>query len=257
MPANLFDLSGRVAIVTGASRGIGLAIAQAYARAGASIVLSSRKQDALDLAAAGIRAQGGEASAIAAHNGDKQALVALVAQTVARYGRLDILVNNAATNPHHGPLLAAQDSHWQKTLAVNLMGAVWLCQAALEPMRAAGGGKIINIASILGIHPGYMQGIYSITKSAIISLTATLASELGADNIQVNAIAPGLVRTDFARALWQDERLLQRILARTPAGRIGSPEDIAGLALYYASAASDFCSGAVTVLDGGFSSNSL
>ena len=254
---NLLDLSGRVAIVTGASRGIGRSIAEHYARAGAAVVLSSRKQAALDEVAARISANGGKAIGIAAHSGDKDALIALVDQTVAHYGRLDVLVNNAATNPHFGTILEAEDSHWQKTLEVNLLGNVWLTQAAVPVMRATGGGKIINVASIVGLKPGRYQGIYSITKAAVISLTKTLASELGADNIQVNAIAPGLVRTKFAQALWENEDVLAHILAQTPAGRIGQPEDMAGIALFLAAPASDFTTGAVFVLDGGITATSI
>lgn len=251
-----FSLEGKVALITGASRGIGAAIAGRYAKAGAAVALSSRKQAALEAVANAIRARGGEALAVAAHNGEKAALSSLVERVVAHYGGLDILVNNAATNPHYGPILEAADSYWQKTLQVNLLGNVWLTQAALPAMRARGGGKIINIASVVGLQPGRNQGIYSITKAAIISLTKTLASELGADNIQVNAIAPGLVKTKFAQALWGDEALLADVLAQTPAGRIGMPEDISECALYLAAAA-DFTTGAVFVIDGGFSAGSF
>lgn len=249
--SELFDLQGRVAIVTGASRGIGRSIAEEFAKAGAKVALSSRKQAALDEVTATIRSSGGEAAGIAAHNGDKAALHALVEKTLERYGKLDILVNNAAASPHFGPILEAEDSHWQKTIQVNLMGSLWLSQAAVTAMRASGGGKIINVASIVGLNPGKFQGIYSITKAAVISLTKALALELGSDNIQVNAIAPGLIQTKFSRALWANEALMQRILARTPAGRVGQPFDIAGLAVFLASAASDFTTGAVFVADGG------
>lgn len=252
-----FDLSGRVAIVTGASRGIGKSIAAEYARAGAKVVLASRKQDALDEVARDIKAEGGEAIGIAAHNGDKAALKNLVEGTVSHFGRLDILVNNAATNPHFGATLAAADSYWWKTIEVNLMGNVWLSQAAVEVMRSNGGGKIVNIASIVGLQPGRFQGIYSVTKAGVISLTKSLAVELGDDNIQVNAIAPGLVRTKFAQALWGNQALLDPVLARTPAGRIGQPTDICGIALLLASSASDFTTGAVFVIDGGLSAQSI
>jgi NAD(P)-dependent dehydrogenase (short-subunit alcohol dehydrogenase family) len=249
--SQIFDLAGKVAVVTGASRGIGQAIAEQYAQSGAKVVVSSRKQDGLDEVAAGIKAKGGEALPVAAHNGDKSALQALVKAAVSAYDRVDILVNNAATNPHFGTLLEAEDSMWQKTIEVNIMGAVWLTQAAVPVMRASGGGKIVNVASINGLRPGRMQGIYSMTKAAIISLTQTLAMELASDNIQVNAIAPGLIQTKFARVIWENETLLDTILAQTPAGRIGTPEDLAGIALYLASPASAYTTGQVFVIDGG------
>ena len=170
---------------------------------------------------------------------------------------MDILVNNAATNPHFGSVLEADDSFWRKTLDVNLMGNIWLTQAAALAMRKSGGGKIVNVASIVGLKPGRYQGIYSISKAAIISLTQTLAQELGADNIQVNAIAPGLVQTKFAQALWGNPDLLEQVLAQTPVGRIGQPQDIAGLALLLASPASDYTTGAVFVVDGGMTAKSL
>jgi NAD(P)-dependent dehydrogenase (short-subunit alcohol dehydrogenase family) len=248
----LFDIRGKVAIITGASRGIGQAIAEAFGQAGAKVVISSRKQEGLDEVAAAIRANGGEALPVTAHNGDKAALQALVTAAVDAYGTVDILVNNAATNPHFGPILEAEDSLWQKTLEVNLMGNVWLTQAAVSVMREHGGGKIINVASINGLRPGRWQGIYSITKAGVISLTQTLAMELAPDNITVNAIAPGLVKTKFARAIWDNETVLNSILERTPLQRIGSPEDIAGIALYLASPASNFATGQVFVVDGGF-----
>lgn len=249
--AGLFDLTGKAAVVTGASRGIGQAIAERLAEAGAKVVLSSRKLDGLEAVAAGIRAKGGEALSIAAHNGDKAALQALVQAALDAYERVDILVNNAATNPHFGTLLEAEDSLWQKTIEVNVMGNVWLTQAVVPHMRRQGGGKIINIASINGLRPGRMQGIYSMTKAAVISLTQTLAMELAPDQIQVNAIAPGLIKTKFARVIWENETLANEIIQRTPAGRIGEPDDIAGLAVYLASAASNFATGQVFVVDGG------
>lgn len=251
------DISGKVAIVTGASRGIGQAIAECLAQAGAKVVLASRKQEALDSVMRAIKANGGEALAVAAHNGDKAQLQALVSRTLETYGAVDILVNNAATNPHFGTLLEAEDSMWQKTIEVNLMGNVWLTQEVVKTMRARGGGKIINVASISGLRPGPFQGIYSITKAGIISLTRTLAMELGADNIQVNAIAPGLVKTHFARTIWENEEFYRRAVERTPLGRIGMPEDIAGLALYLASPASNFATGEVFVVDGGLTLTSF
>lgn len=249
----LFDVKGKVAIVTGASRGIGLAIVEALAEAGAKVVLSSRRQDGLNEVASVLqsRRQKLDVYPIAAHNGNKEQLKNLVEKTLEHYGTVDILVNNAATNPHFGTLLEAEDSLWQKTIEVNLMGNVWLTQQVVPIMRAKGGGKIINVASVNALRPGRYQGIYSITKAAVVNLTQTLAMELAADNIQVNAIAPGLVKTKFAEAIWSNEDLLQGIISRTPAGRIGEPDDIAGIVIYLASPASDFATGQVFVVDGG------
>jgi NAD(P)-dependent dehydrogenase (short-subunit alcohol dehydrogenase family) len=252
-----YDLSGKVAIVTGASRGIGQSIAEHFAQAGAKVVLASRKQDSLDEVAANIKASGGEAMAVAAHTGEKATLKALVDKTIDTWGKVDILVNNAATNPHFGPVLDAEDSMWQKTLEVNLMGNVWLCQQVVPQMRENGGGSIINVASIAGIRPGMLQGIYSMTKAAVISLTQTLAMELGADGIRVNAIAPGLVQTRFARALWENDSLMNQVIPRTPLGRIGQPEEIAAIALWLASDLSSFATGETFVVDGGLTLGSL
>jgi len=255
--SDLFSIDGKVAIVTGASRGIGQSIAEEFARAGAKVVISSRKQESVDEVAEAIKGDGGDAIGIAAHNGDKEALYALVNKTVEQYGTVDIIVNNAATNPHFGTVLDADDSYWQKTLEVNLMGNVWLSQASTKIMKENGGGKIINVASVVGLNPGQFQGIYSVTKAAVISLTKTLAMELGSENIQVNAIAPGLVKTKFARALWDNDDLMEQVLAQTPVGRIGQPVDIAGLAIFLASSASDFTTGSVFVADGGMTLGSL
>ncbi len=249
--SSAFEVRGKVAIVTGASRGIGQSIAETLASAGAKVVLASRKQEELDKVAAEIKANGGNVLAIAAHTGKKETLQQLVEKTVEAYGTVDILVNNAATNPHFGPALEAEDSLWQKTIEVNLMGNVWLCQAVVPVMREHGGGKIINIASVNGLNPGHFQGIYSMTKAGVISLTKTLAMELGSDNIQVNAIAPGLVQTKFAQVLWENDAMMEMVKARTPVGRIGQPEEIAGLVLWLASPASSFTTGAVFVVDGG------
>jgi len=252
-----FDLTGKVAIITGASRGIGLSIAEHYAQAGAKVVLASRKQESLDEAAQKINDAGGEAIGIAAHTGKKETLTDLVAKTVEHFGKVDILVNNAATNPHFGTVLEAEDSMWMKTFEVNLMGNVWLSQAVVPIMRENGGGKIVNVASIVGLEPGAMQGVYSVTKAGVISLTKTLAMELGADNIQVNAIAPGLIQTKFAATLWKNEALLKQVEQQTPVGRIGQPEEIASIALYLASETANFTTGAVFVVDGGITIGSL
>jgi NAD(P)-dependent dehydrogenase (short-subunit alcohol dehydrogenase family) len=255
--SDLFNIQGKIAIVTGASRGIGQSIAEEMAKAGAKVVLASRKQEDLDKVVAGIRDNGGDAIAIAAHTGKKDTLLDLAKKTVDHYGGVDILVNNAATNPHFGPMLEAEDSIWTKTIEVNVMGNVWLSQAVVPLMRQAGGGKIINVASVNGLNPGHFQGIYSATKAAVISLTKTLAMELGSDNIQVNAVAPGLIQTKFAQVLWENDKMLDHVLTRTPLGRIGQPVDIAGLVLWLASPASSFVTGGVFVADGGMTLGAL
>jgi NAD(P)-dependent dehydrogenase (short-subunit alcohol dehydrogenase family) len=248
---NLFDMTGKVAIITGSTRGIGQAIAERFAQAGAKVVISSRKQDACDATAKELTEKGYQAIGIAAHNGDKSALQNLVAKTIEHFGTLNILVNNAATNPHFGQMMDAEDSMWQKTIEVNIMGNFWLTQATVKHMRTIGGGKIINVASVNGLRPGAFQGIYSMTKAAVISMTKTLAMELAGDNIQVNAIAPGLIKTKFAQAIWDNESLHEGVVGRTPMGRIGEPDEIAGMAMYLASGASSFATGQVFVVDGG------
>lgn len=246
-----FDLSGKAALVTGASRGIGLAIAEALAGAGARLVLSSRRQDALDQAAERIRTKGGEALAFAAHTGDPQAVQALVAAAEQAYGGVDILVNNAATNPHFGPLLASEESHWEKTLDVNLRGYFRLIKACVPGMRQRGGGKIINVASVDGIQAQPGLGVYCVSKAGVLMLTQVLALELAADNIQVNALAPGLVQTRFSQVLWQTPAIYQAILGHIPQRRFAQPEELTGIVLYLASPASSFTTGAVFVVDGG------
>lgn len=248
-----FSLAGKVAVVTGASRGIGAAIARTYAAAGARVVLASRKLDGLEAVADEIRAQGGAALAVAAHMGEPAAAAALVQRAVAAFGGLDIVVNNAGTNPHIGPLLASAESHWDKTLDVNLRGAFRLIQAATPHLAARGGGKIINMASVAGLAPATNMGLYSVTKAGLIMLTRVLAVELAPSNIQVNAIAPGFIKTRFSQAIWDDPVVGAAVLARTPAGRLGTVDDLTGLALYLASAASDYVTGQAFVADGGLS----
>ncbi len=247
------DLTGKVALITGASRGIGEAIALAFSEAGAKVAISSRKQGLLDRAAAKIEAQGGEALALAAHTGEMDAINALVAQTVERFGGLDIAVNNAATNPHFGPLLTADEGQWAKILDVNVVGYFRVAQAVVPEMRKRGGGKIINIASVAGLKPMLAMGVYSVSKAAVLMLTQVLAQELAEHNIQVNAIAPGVIKTRFSSLLWRTESIAQNIQAATPLGRFGEVDDLTAAALYLASPASDFMTGGVMVIDGGMS----
>ena len=246
-----FTLTDKVALITGGSRGIGLAIAQAYASAGAKVILSSRKQDALDEAAAQIRADGGEALAISAHTGDLDAVQAVIDQATAVYGGIDIVVNNAATNPHFGHILTAEDSHWDKILDVNVKGYFRVAKICAESMQNRGGGKIINIASVAGLEPQPMMGVYSVSKAAVLMLTQVLAAELAQFNIQVNAIAPGFVKTKFSSALWKNPMINEAVINNIPQKRMAEPDEITGIALYLASAASSFTTGATFTIDGG------
>lgn len=246
-----FDLTDKVALITGASRGIGQAIAETYAAAGARVVLSSRKQEALDAVAQKIEAAGGQALPVAAHTGDEQALQSLVERTVEAYGSIDVVVNNAATNPHFGHILTSEESHWQKILDVNVVGYFRVAKACATSMQERGSGKIINMASVAGKTPLPGMGIYCVSKAAVLMLTQVLAAELAQHNIQVNAIAPGFVKTKFSSVLWQTPQIYEAIVNVVPQERMAEPEEITGLALYLASAASDFATGSVFVVDGG------
>ena len=246
-----FDLTGKVALITGASRGIGEAIAHAYAAAGAKVVLSSRKQAGLDKVAEDIRAKGGDALPIAAHTGSVDAIAAVVAQATEAYGGIDIAVNNAATNPHFGPIMTAEDSHWQKIMDVNVLGYFRVIKACYPSMVARGGGKVINIASIAGTEPQPGMGIYCVSKAAVIMLTQQMAAELANDNIQVNAIAPGFIKTQFSSAIWGNEQINEMVIKAIPQHRIAAPEELTGMAIYLASEASSFTTGAVMLIDGG------
>ena len=241
------DLTGKVALVTGGSRGIGRAMAETFVAAGATVVISSRKQDALDQVAAEIDA-GDRVDAIAAHAGDPEAVEACVAQVVERHGGIDVLVNNAATNPYFGPTLGIDLARHDKTWEVNFRGPlVWIQEAHRQSMGDRG-GVVLNVASIGGLSVEPAIGIYNTTKAALIHLTKTLAAELGPD-IRVNAIAPGLVKTDFARALWEPNE--EAMAGALPLGRLGEPADIAGPALFCVSDASSWMTGHTLVVDGG------
>jgi NAD(P)-dependent dehydrogenase (short-subunit alcohol dehydrogenase family) len=246
-----FSLEGKTAVITGGARGIGRAIALRYARAGAKVVVSDREQKDVDIVADEIKAAGGEALAVQAHVGHQDQLDALVRQAVEAFGRVDVMVNNAGINPHFGPLLAADEGTVEKTLDVNLKGVLRGCKAVAPQMEKQGGGKIINMASVGGFRPGPGSGLYGISKAGVIMLTEILAVELAPANIQVNAIAPGLIKTRFSQALWKAPELADQALRSLPARRFGEPEEVASLALYLASPASDFVTGSVFVLDGG------
>lgn len=245
------SLEGRVAIITGASRGIGEAIAHAYAQRGAKVVLAARKPEALEQVAEAIVSAGGSALVVPTHTGDRQAVEALVAKTVAEFGGVDIAVNNAATNPHFGPFLNATDEQWDKTFEVNVKGYFRVAQAVVPHMKERGGGRIINIASIAGLQAQPGMGVYSCSKAAVIMMTRALAVELGATGITVNAIAPGFVKTKFSSVLWQSPAIHERVVEAIPANRLAEPKEIAGIASYLASADAAFTTGSVFEIDGG------
>lgn len=247
-----FSLEGRVAIVTGASRGIGEAIAVRLAEAGAAVALAARKPEGLEAVARRIGAAGGRALAVPAHMGKRADVEALVAKTVEAFGKIDVLVNNAAANPYFGPLLGIEEGAWDKTFEVNLKGAFAATRAVVEHLRSRKApGAIVNLASVVGIRAAPLQGVYGMTKAALISMTRTLAQELGPEGIRVNAIAPGLVETRFAGTLVSNEALRDRFVSRTALGRHAQPDEIAGAALYLASDASGYVTGHVLVVDGG------
>jgi NAD(P)-dependent dehydrogenase (short-subunit alcohol dehydrogenase family) len=248
---NPFDLAGRVAVVTGSSRGIGRAIAEQMAAFGARVVVSSRKAEACEPVAAGIRERGGEAAVIPCNISRKDEVEALVAGTLERFGRIDALVCNAAVNPAYGPLAELTDEAFDKIMGANVKSNLWLCNRVIPGMAERGGGSVVIVSSIAGIRGTEMIGGYGISKAADFALARNLAVEWGRRNVRVNCIAPGLVRTDFARALWEDPTALEARNRGTPLRRIGEPHEIAPLAVYLASDASSFMTGQTLVIDGG------
>lgn len=250
----LFDLSGKVALVTGASRGIGLSVAKTLADYGAHIIVSSRKLEACNVVVEGIRASGGSAEARACHIGDMEQIAALWAVIEAEHGRLDILVNNAATNPHFGPIYETDLGAFQKTVDVNIRGYFYMCSLGTKLMARNGGGSIINVASVNAVIPGAMQGIYSITKAAVVSMTQAFAKECAPLGVRVNALLPGATDTKFAAAIIHnpDGSLNQEAMARIPMHRAALPDEMAGAVLYLASSAASYTTGACLVVDGGY-----
>ena len=252
MATKLFDLAGRVALITGGSRGIGEATARLLAEQGAQVIVSSRKQDELDKVATAIQKAGGKATAIAAHAGTSEDIKRLMADVEARFGRLDILVNNAATNPYYGHVSDTDLGMVDKTIQVNVRGYFELSALGSKLMKKSGGGAIVNIASINGLKPGMFQGIYSITKGAVINMTQAFAKECAPWKVRVNAVLPGLTETKFASALTKNEQLLKAFLPQIPLGRVAQPAEIAPAVLYLVSDAASYVTGTTLTVDGGY-----
>jgi len=248
----LFQLDNKVAIVTGASKGIGEAMARGLAEFGAKVVISSRKRESVDAVAESFQNDGLEAIAIAANMGNVEEAHTLIDQTVDAYGGIDIIINNAAANPVFGPIQNTEERAFDKILDVNLKGPFELCKKAYPILKQRGGGSIINISSIGGLTPERGIGIYSVSKAGLINLTKVMAQDWGADNIRVNAICPGLIKTKFSEALWGNEPILDRFLQQIPLNRVGTSDDVAGLAVYLASDAAAYCTGGVYLIDGGY-----
>ena len=248
---DLFDLTGRVSVVTGSTKGIGRAIAEALAAFGSKVVISSRKADACEAVAAGIAESGGEAVALPCHVGHKDQLERLVAATRERWGKIDNLVVNAAVNPYYGSSLGIPDTAWDKVMEVNIRSVHWLCQMVIPEMQERKDGTIVVVSSVGGFRGNSVLGAYAISKAADMQLARNLAAEFGPDNIRVNSICPGLVKTDFARALWEDPEREKAVAARTPLRRLGEPVDCAGIAVYLASRAGSWTTGQSFTVDGG------
>ena len=259
MASELFDMTGKNVLITGSSKGIGRAIAHEMARAGARVVISSRKGDVCEEVAAAINkeldGQPGGAVAIPAHIGDKAALELLVQQTREQLGPIDVLVCNAAVNPYYGPSKDMPDSAFDKVLSINIQSNHWLSHMVLPEMVERGDGSIIVISSIGGLRGSVDLGAYAISKAADVQLVRNLAAEYGPSNIRVNAVSPGLVRTDFARALWENPETLAKRTEGDPLRRIGEPDEIAGIAVYLGSKAGSFTTGQNFVIDGGATSS--
>lgn len=249
---DLFDLTGKVALVTGASRGIGEQIARTLASYGAHVIVSSRKQDGCETVAKAIRDAGGSAEAIACHIGDMEQIQTIFQEIESRHGRLDILVNNAATNPHFGPIQDTDPGAFQKTVDVNIRGYFFMCAEGTKLMTKNNGGSIVNVASVNGVIPGHFQGIYSITKAAVISMTKAYAKELGQQGVRVNALLPGLTDTKFASALTTNETIKKQAMQHIPMHRVAEPDEMAGAVLYLVSDASTYTTGTCLNVDGGY-----
>ena len=250
--SDLFDLTGKIALVSGASRGIGAAIAKLLAGQGAHTIVSSRRQADCEAVVDDIVAAGGSAAALACHIGELDQIEALFANVRQKHGRLDVLVNNAAANPYFGSILKTDPAAFQKTVDVNIRGYFFMSTHGAQLMIENGGGSIINVASVNGVNPANFQGIYSITKAAVISMTKAFAAECAEAGVRCNALLPGLTDTKFASVLVNTPAILQRALAHIPMRRVAQPSEMAGAVLYLASAASSYTTGAIVNVDGGY-----
>lgn len=249
---NVFDLTGKIALVTGASRGIGEGIARILAAYGAHVILSSRKAEACEVVAQSIREAGGKAEVIACHIGEMEQIDNIFAEIKARHGRLDILINNAAANPYFGHIVDTDLNAFQKTVDVNIRGYFFMSAKGAKLMAEHGGGSIVNVASVNGVIPGAFQGIYSITKAAVISMTKSFAKECAPMGVRVNALLPGGTDTKFASALMKNDAILNELLKHVPMNRIAQPEEMAGAVLYLVSPAASYTTGVALNVDGGY-----
>ena len=247
----MFDLNGKVAVITGSSRGIGRAIAIDMAKAGAKVVVSSRKAEACEEVAEVIRADGGEVMVVPCNISDRAQLENLVAETEKAWDKIDILVCNAAANPYYGPLAKIPDDAYAKTMGNNVQSNLWLCQMTMPKMAERGDGSVIIVSSVAGIRGSAMLGAYGISKAADLGLVMNLSSEFGPKNVRINAILPGVIKTDFAKALWDNPEIHKATVEATTLKRIGDPEDISGVAVFLASDAAKYMTGTSLVVDGG------
>jgi NAD(P)-dependent dehydrogenase (short-subunit alcohol dehydrogenase family) len=251
MTSTLFDLTGKVAVITGSSRGIGRAIAERMAEHGAKVVVSSRKLDACEEVVKSIKDKGGEAISLACNINRKEDLQKLVDDTVKHWGGIDVLVCNAAVNPYYGPSINMPDDAYDKVMNSNVRSNFWLCNMVLPQMAERGGGSIVIISSIAGLIGSPTLGVYGLSKAADMALARNLCAEWGAKNIRANCIAPGLIRTDFARTLWEDPKIYEQTVKVYPLRRIGEPDEIAGAAVFLAGPSGSFMTGQTIVIDGG------
>lgn len=251
MTSTLFDLTGKVAVITGSSRGIGRAIAERMAEHGAKVVVTSRKLDACEEVVKAIKAKGGEAIALTCNISRKEELQKLVDDTSKHWGGIDVLVCNAAVNPYYGPSIDMPDDAYDKVMNSNVRSNFWLCNMVLPQMAKRGGGSIVIISSIAGLLGSPTLGVYGLSKAADMALARNLCAEWGPKNIRANCIAPGLVRTDFARTLWEDPKVYEQVVKAYPLRRIGEPDEIAGAAVFLAGPSGSFMTGQTIVIDGG------